>query len=80
MWLIELLREGNRAEEHVNRFEPNGRYGSVRAEDIAIIDFRRSGVRKRKDGLSYVIFTDDAFNTTELVTRAGNVVKINLSG
>lgn len=41
LWGIELLREGNRIDEHIQRFSSDGRYSSLDLSDFCLIDFRR---------------------------------------
>lgn len=41
LWVIELLREGNRIDEHVQRLVRYGRYSSLYVSDFCQIDFRR---------------------------------------
>lgn len=39
-WVIELLVQGNQIGEHMSRFDVDGRYFALRANDYVVIDFR----------------------------------------
>ncbi|PGH00845.1 hypothetical protein AJ79_08097 [Helicocarpus griseus UAMH5409] len=64
-WAIELLRDGNGIDEHISRFEPGGQYylwmQSKEIQDYAVLDFRTTQPRKKRDNphLYYVVFTED---------------------
>ena len=49
-WVIGCVREGNRIDEHVGRFQPGGRYykwiTSGEVKDYIILDFRTSKPQK----------------------------------
>lgn len=40
-WVIELLREANSLEEHIQRFAADGKYASIQFSDFCLLDFRR---------------------------------------
>jgi len=40
MWGFELLRDGDRVGEHLNRFGPGGRYTELALKDYRVIDFQ----------------------------------------
>lgn len=41
-WAIELMREGDRKQEHLDRFAPLGKYVPLAAKQWRVIDFRQS--------------------------------------
>lgn len=40
-WGIELLREGNKLDEHIGRFAPGGPYSLLQLSDYCLVDLRR---------------------------------------
>ena len=51
-WAIECIREGDRLEEHIARFQEGGRYyqwiQSKKIQDYIMLDFRKSRPRKSR--------------------------------
>ncbi|KAN0084838.1 hypothetical protein V8E54_001305 [Elaphomyces granulatus] len=64
-WAIECIREGDRLEEHIARFQEGGRYyqwiQSKKIQDYIMLDFRKSPPRKSRDDdhLYFIVFSDD---------------------
>lgn len=61
-WGVELLRDGNRLEEHSGRFSQPGLYGTtLTVDDYIILDCRNTQPRRRHDipKLHHVIFSKD---------------------
>jgi hypothetical protein len=62
-WAIELLREGNKADDHANRFEPKGLYYIMRKKikQYAILDFRFEDIDKEdmKEHFWYIVYASD---------------------
>lgn len=69
-WAIEVLRNGNRAEEQAKRFAEGGAYEMLPMTASALLDFRgpsAPGLRKKRAGFHHIIFADDY--TSASVTR-----------
>jgi len=65
-WAIECVREGDRLEQHIERFLEGGRYykwiESREIEDYVILDFRTSTPRKVRDNIPFlysIVFSKD---------------------
>jgi len=63
-WLLEILREANDVDDHLNRFKPGGAYANFPQSDYLVVDFRRQskGItdeEKKKDRLWVVSYSDD---------------------
>ncbi|KAJ7928067.1 hypothetical protein B0H13DRAFT_1016619 [Mycena leptocephala] len=64
-WGIELLREGDRLQEHANRFDQNGAYHRIACDgmtEFIIVDFRTNIPTKQQpniEDLVHVVFTDN---------------------
>jgi hypothetical protein len=65
-WAIECVKEGDRLEQHIERFLKGGRYykwiESREIEDYIILDFRTSMPRKARDNilvLYFIVFSKD---------------------
>src|SRR5205814_9758251 len=61
-WAIECVRDGDRLEEHIARFQLGGKYyqwiTSGQIKDYVIVDFRRSKPRKvRGIDMSFQLFS-----------------------
>jgi len=39
-WMVEFVAEGNDLQEHLDRFDNNGRYGNIPRNDWLVVDFR----------------------------------------
>ena len=52
-WCIELVRNGDKLDEHVQRFQPNGIYSDIGHEDHIIVDFRDEKSVYSKEALGY---------------------------
>ena len=82
-WAIELLRDGDRLEEHVARMEPDGKYGLLTkmAKDMAVIDFRGGNSplsdKTPPDGVVYAVF-DKEFQFVTVTKSSGHSRKITL--
>ncbi len=60
-WAIELLRDGDRAQEHATRFAEGGKYADLPMSKYALIDFRPPGgssVSVHRDNFFYVTFRE----------------------
>jgi hypothetical protein len=59
-WVIECVREGDRIEEHIGRFQQGGRYynwiQSGEVEEYIILDFRTSRPQKIRDNVPFLYF------------------------
>ena len=73
-WAIELLVNGDRMKEHIQRFEEGGIYHEITTKEKLILDFRtikQSGVRKeRPDWVWHIIFNQNLPCIT--IKRAGH--------
>ena len=79
-WGIELLRKGNKIEEHMKRFEEGGKYYDLIKEN-RVIDFRRGKQTnvKRYDNRVTVFFPKDDFsNCSCLFGNDKNIKQIDL--
>jgi len=76
-WLIELLRDGDRVAEHVQRFEEGGRYACMPSSAIAIIDFRQRSARIKRPELMYCVF-DKSFKCATLLVPNSIPTQITL--
>lgn len=79
-WGIELLREGRGLEDHVDRFEPKGRYFGLQLSQWAVIDFRnrrRQSALINKPHVWHVIYDDDF--TGAVVTHNGSTTPIRFA-
>jgi hypothetical protein len=70
-WGIELLREGKQLNQHLERFEPYGRYGDMvkKFQDYAILDFRldmptSDEISAMGDKLWYIVYESDYSGAT----------------
>jgi hypothetical protein len=75
-WAIELLRDGDRRREHVERFVPGGSYSSLPYTRHAVIDFSRKANNsisclELPDTVYYVTFSEDF---TEATLKCGPTV------
>ena len=75
MWGFELLRDGDRVGEHLNRFGAGGRYTDLALRDYRVIDFRpvpESGriVSVNKEKLVRVYMTSD-MRPVAIVSKRG---------
>jgi len=70
-WAIELMREGNEAAEHEDRFKKGGLYYAMRQKikSYAILDFRGKEVRKMRKHFWYIIYNEDY--TKMLIKKEG---------
>ncbi|PKK56868.1 hypothetical protein RhiirC2_871514 [Rhizophagus irregularis] len=75
-WGIELLREGDKLQEHANRFLTNGIYSDIPLNQWAVLDFRchSKEVRDPKHNFWYVCYSDDYRRFT--IKRRGQADKI----
>lgn len=60
-WAIECLRDGDRLDEHVARFLPNGKYhswiASDQVKDYILLDFRRTmPIKPRSTNLIFILY------------------------
>jgi hypothetical protein len=54
-WGVELLREGDRLQQHYNRFSPDGSYGkTLRASDYIVLDCRTTRPKLRHEGVCII--------------------------
>ena len=62
-WGIELLREGDKLQEHANRFGTGGTYSNIPLKKWAVLDFRcqLKEVRDPKQNFWYVCYSDDYY-------------------
>src|SRR5436305_2456804 len=71
-WVIECVREGDRIDEHIGRFQPGGRYYkwiiSGEVKDYIILDFRTSKPQKVR-GMVISFYSSGLMNAN----RLGNV-------
>jgi hypothetical protein len=65
-WAIECVREGDRLQEHIARFQRGGRYyewiTTGQVKEYIILDFRTSMPRKARDNtpfLYFIVFSSD---------------------
>jgi len=65
-WAIECVREGDKLEEHIAKFEAGGRYYkwiiSGEIQEYILLDFRKSKPKKARDNvpfLYFIVFSDD---------------------
>lgn len=64
-WIVELLRDGNKAEDHLERMTASGAYGKLlaQANEFATIDLREEGTSPKRQkthaGMTYVEFSKD---------------------
>jgi len=65
-WAIELLREGDRAKEHQDRFKPGGMYYIMRdnINEIVLLDFRSKPIKKMRNHFWYIIYNLDYSRVT----------------
>ena len=80
-WVIELLRDGDRAAEHAARFEPGGKYSSIARTDFCLIDFRAPSVGSPAiptlPKYYYVSFSQD-YSTATFTRPNSTSVKLRL--
>jgi hypothetical protein len=83
-WGIELLVNGYRISEHMDRFGPNGKYAGLGVTDYAVVDFREAvngkptNVQRREK--RYTAFFDPKdFSKCFLYSGTKNVIELNLS-
>jgi hypothetical protein len=83
-WGIELLVNGDRISEHMDRFGPNGKYAGLGVKDYAVVDLRGSvdgkptNVQRREK--RYTAFFDPKdFSKCSLYSGTENVIELNLS-
>jgi hypothetical protein len=85
-WGVELLANGDKIDEHMDRFsQPNGKYSNLNPKDYYVVDFRRSregkptNVRRYTNRIS-VFFPFTGFSRcTCMVGLADEEYEINLS-
>ena len=60
-WAVELLRDGDRAENHLARFASGGSYHCMPASQKAVIDFYapNQSLKEVLPGMVYVFFEPD---------------------
>ncbi|POG57833.1 hypothetical protein GLOIN_2v1791224 [Rhizophagus irregularis DAOM 181602=DAOM 197198] len=85
-WAIELLRDGNKLEEHQKRFEKGGIYIPIlkHANKWAVIDIRSSGmeapdIKDRKKYDIYVLCAEN-FESVQLIYPSGTEEPVRLLG
>ena len=65
-WAVELLRQGDRKGQHLQRFGGDGKYGPLQAREWRVVDFRKFDssrpqqvIPRREDGYVAVIMNDE---------------------
>ncbi|CAG8633139.1 1139_t:CDS:1 [Paraglomus occultum] len=62
-WGVELMREGERMSQHINRFKPKGTYENIPLTAWAIIDFRHNSLipncQTMEDNIWYALYAND---------------------
>lgn len=78
-WGIELLREANRINEHLSRFDKNGRYASLCRQftDYGVVDFRmlESDADFSFENLTipeklFIVFYDESFSKVFIISKS----------
>jgi len=81
-WAIELVREGDRQREHLERFGVDGKYFSLQPKEWVVIDFRNPrtniGRLEGKPNLINVVFSADFSFATLVVGVAKAMVRVEL--
>jgi hypothetical protein len=83
-WGIELLTNGDRKSEHMDRFGPNGKYAGLGVTDYAVVDFRKlidgKPTNVQRHEKRYTAFFDPKdFSKCFLYSGTENVIELNLS-
>ena len=66
-WGVELLVNGDRLQEHLERFSPSGRYRGLNSSDYIVVDFRRGPVTNvQKNTKRATVFVDDSLEFCDL--------------
>ena len=74
-WGIELLREGQGAQKHADRFTKGGIYEKIPRKEYVLLDFRKSAnIGELQHHFWYAIYTDDYRQIT--VRRLGHVDQV----
>jgi len=81
-WAIELVRDGDRQQEHLDRFGVDGKYFSLKPREWVVIDFRRPGTDigqlEGKPNLINVVFSDDFAFATLVLGVAKALMRVDL--
>ncbi|CAG8704239.1 12698_t:CDS:1, partial [Racocetra fulgida] len=83
-WAIELLRDGDKLQEHQQRFQKDGRYASILkyAKEWAIIDIRNSkkGPPEQKEKDVIYVLCAENFESVQLIYPDGTKDHVKLLG
>ncbi|KAF8426729.1 hypothetical protein EV426DRAFT_592582 [Tirmania nivea] len=80
-WGVEIMREGSRMAEHVDRFSPSGRYTRIPCSQWRIIDFRHHSKSpgELEENVFYALYSSD-YREITVLRKGCMAVKVTLAG
>jgi len=80
-WVVELTREGDRLQQHLDQAKPSGLYGMLPYKKYLVVDFRSSTPRSAymKDDVWYVVYGEE-LQSARLLRKGQDPLEISFKG